>query len=87
MNDFWSKFKTCKHEPYDNYSVYVCCGNEDLGCTGGTEWHCKHCGAYITEDPCGSVSGASGWSIKRWKKKDNKHWSNNVKWGYINGKT
>lgn len=67
MSKFWDKFDTCLHEPYENYGVHVHCGNEELGCSGGFEWHCKHCNAFITEDPCGCVAGISGWSSRRWK--------------------
>lgn len=78
MNYFWNKVLNCKHEYYPNYSGYVCCGNEDLGCPGGNESHCMKCKVYIIEDDCGSVCGKSGWSIKRWKNK--RIWSSKVKW-------
>ena len=77
--DFWSKVSKCKHEETPNYGVDVHCGHEELGCGGGFEWHCKHCGVYITEDPCGATSGMSGWPYRRWKEK--RIWSDKIRWG------
>jgi hypothetical protein len=61
---FWDKVSNCKHEATDNYYIQFNCGTPY--CTV-TEYHCKHCGAYIQECGCGSNDGISGWSYKRWK--------------------
>lgn len=79
-DDFWKRVDTCAHEASPNYSVNVRCGHEGLGCAGGSEWHCTKCGVYITDDPCGSVAGMSGWPYARWKK-DSRIWSSKVRWG------
>lgn len=65
---FWDKVDNCEHEATKNYGVSVSCGHEGLGCGGGFEWRCKHCGVYITDDDCHSVSGMSGWPNARWEK-------------------
>jgi len=80
--DFWARVKKCKHEATPNYAAHVHCGHESLGCSGGLEWHCKHCGAYITDDPCDAVSGISGWPYRRWKGQQ-KIWSDKVRWGAV----
>lgn len=78
---FWARVERCQHEAARDYLVHVRCGHEELGCSGGSEWHCKHCGAYITDDPCGYVAGMSGWPYRRWKKNNLKYWSGKVRWG------
>lgn len=67
MNDFWTKVESCDHEDVADY------GNR-LSCTCGHsfEWHCKKCGVYITDDPCGERSGMSGWPAHRWSKRARK---------------
>jgi len=67
---FMDRAAACTHTNlYPNYG-------EDYGC--GTpycrayEYHCKDCGAFISECGCGSNNGYSGWSYKRWKAYDMK---------------
>ena len=67
QDKFWAKVDKCKHEFYPDYSEHIGCAHWELGCSGGSEEHCRLCGVYITEDPCGDQSGMSGWSSKRWK--------------------
>lgn len=83
MSDFWDRVERCKHEATPDYGVHVRCGHEELGCDGGFEWHCKHCGVYITDDPCGATAGMSGWSHERWKANGQKIWSDKVRWGAL----
>ena len=78
---FWDKVNKCRHEATANYAVHVRCLHKELGCAGGIEWQCKHCGIYITDDPCGDMTGMSGWPASRWKGK--RMWSGT--WGKING--
>lgn len=78
---FWQRVDACSHEATENYGVHVSCSHEELGCAGGFEWHCKHCGVYITDDPCGAVAGMSGWPHARWKKNGLRCWSSWVRWG------
>lgn len=80
--DFWERVERCKHKHESpNYCVGVTCGHEELGCSGGSEFHCLDCGAYVTEDPCGQVSGISGWPHKRWRKHSDGIW-NSKKWSH-----
>lgn len=61
--DFWDKAEKCKHE--NAYPDYL----ESINCTcGGYEFHCKDCGAYVSECRCGEQSGMSGWPHKRHKR-------------------
>lgn len=60
---FWNKVSQCKHKETDNYLVSVYC---DTPYCHGHEYHCKLCGVYVSECGCGSNSGLSGWSHKRW---------------------
>jgi len=62
MNKFWDKVLKCKHEPTNNYLADFTC--ETPYCEA-TEYHCKKCGAYITECGCGFNNGISGWSHSR----------------------
>ena len=80
MSNFWTRVRRCKHVENKTYGVFVPCSHGDLGCSGGLEWHCRKCGVYITDDPCGDVAGMSGWPHKRWKRHQ-KIWSNSVRWG------
>ena len=59
---FWEKVSNCKHEETANYLVSVYC---DTPYCHGYEYHCKHCGVYVTECGCGYNDGMSGWSHKR----------------------
>jgi hypothetical protein len=63
MEKFWDKVNKCKHEETDKYLEFINC--ETPYCSG-SEWHCKHCGVYISECGCGYNDGMSGWSHKRW---------------------
>jgi hypothetical protein len=77
----WDKVEKCQHEFNPDYCVSVHCDNQELGCAGGMESHCKKCGVYITEDPCGQEAGMSGWSHKRWKKFNGGIWSGAIRRG------
>jgi hypothetical protein len=68
MTAFWRRVRRCKHKRESpNYHSHQYCGNEEVGCAGGLEWHCLDCGAYITDDPCQVTKGMSGWPAKRWR--------------------
>lgn len=77
--DFWKRVDKCDHEAGKDYYVAVSCGHEHLGCAGGREWHCKKCGVFITEDPCGYAASMSGWPHRRWKGWQ-RMWSRKVRW-------
>ncbi len=62
-NKFWDKVSKCKHEPNNNYLKIIHCGTPYCE---ANEWHCKHCGAFITECGCGFCNSISGWSEKRY---------------------
>ncbi len=58
----------CKHtNVYENYLVSGICSMTYLGCNS-YEYHCKDCGMFVSNDPCGEESGVSGWSRARWRK-------------------
>lgn len=60
------KDKPCpdgEHEFYPDYSVWIPCPTPL--CHGAHEYHCKKCGWYITEDPCGTYAGTSIFSHKQ----------------------
>lgn len=66
---FWDKVDKCKHNNISqNYCETIDCSNQDISCFG-VETHCLDCGVYIAECACGSESGMSGWSQKRWRNK------------------
>jgi hypothetical protein len=77
-SDFWVRVQECPHKNMSkDYYRFVSCAHGDLGCSGGHESHCLDCGVYIIKDPCGDMSGQSGWPYKRWIKD---MWSYRV-WG------
>lgn len=61
----WKKFETCAHEHLTDYYATGRCGTPLCG--GWTESHCRDCGAFISECPCGAENGASAWSWRRHK--------------------
>lgn len=66
---FWRRVKRCKHEWYPDYYVHAGrCGQEEVGCEGPWESHCRKCGVYEITDPCGYAAGQGGWPWARYKK-------------------
>ena len=68
----WDKVLTCPHKNTTDYYEDVFCGTPYCS---GYEYHCKDCGAFITECSCKTMSGVSGWSSKRWKAHWNRHFA------------
>jgi hypothetical protein len=74
MISFWDKAAECKHEHlHEHYRAGGRCPTPL--CDGWSEYHCKDCGAYVAECPCGSCSGKSGWPFKRILKRERKRQS------------
>ena len=66
---FWEKVGKCKHENlHEYYHAWGSCPTPHCG--GWDEYHCKDCGAYITECRCGVNNGISGWPHLRWKMRE-----------------
>lgn len=62
-DSFWTKVATCKHRWSPWYSTHV------YGCTchEANEIYCLKCHGYKVIDPCGEMSGWSGWPFVRWR--------------------
>ena len=58
---FWDRVEKCKHEHKSNFSPVLSCF-----CGNAIFFHCIDCGVYDITDPCGELSGQSGWSPDRW---------------------
>lgn len=63
----WRKVARCKHKNLTDHYAWGGCGTPFCG--GWTESHCRACGAFITNCPCGSNNGMGGWSYKRIKRR------------------
>lgn len=62
---FWDKVEKCPHNNLtDHYEHYSCWTPL---CPGASEVHCADCGVYITECPCHSEDGYSGWSHRKYR--------------------
>ena len=59
-NDYMN---SCEHVLYDDYYESWTC----MEYCSGSEFHCKRCGWFVSECPCGCCNGASKISLKAWR--------------------
>ena len=59
----WGKTSTCKHE--NKYGDYLMMGSCGTPYCSWEEFHCRDCGAYVSECGCGCENGMSGWPRSR----------------------
>lgn len=64
---FWTRAMKCSHKNFTSYYYRFHCGTPFCS---GIESHCKDCGAFIASCLCGEGSGVSGWSYRRWRKRE-----------------
>lgn len=60
---FYARVAKCQHKDFTNHYAGGKCGTEY--CDGWRESHCRDCGVFLIECPCGCENHMSGWPDRR----------------------